>query len=202
MLELSIWLKPPRGAFQRAGRLLWGEICRNKAKRMVRVRSETPATPSPDTGGAEASEPPASIIVNNYYCVSDSSRLVAEREEFITRQRARRPGAGVSGGYSSPAGIDKVTRATKNWALLAQSVLFRNVQRWRCRELQKLWESCMKLKRRLETHPWEVARNSDWAKAEGFKGSQPKHRLPQKPSRAKGHKSADSSDEDPVKMIR
>ena len=169
---------------------------------MVRVRSETPATPSPDTGGAEASEPPASIIVNNYYCVSDDSRLVAERREFLTRQRAQRPGAGAPSGYPPSAGSDKQARASNNWASLAQAVFFRNVQRWRCRELQKLWESCMKLKRRLETHPWEAARNSDWAKEEGFKGSQPKHRLSQKPSRAQGRKSIDSSDEDPVKMVR
>ena len=42
---------------------------REKAERMVRVRSETPATLSPDTGGAETPDPPASIVVNNYYCV-------------------------------------------------------------------------------------------------------------------------------------
>ena len=202
VLEYRFGSSRPEALSDALGGFCGEEFAGTQTERMVRVRSETPATPSPDTGGAEASEPPAAIIVNNYYCVSDSSRLVAEREEFINRQRARRPGAGVTGGYSAPAGTDKVTRATKNWASLAQSVFFRNVQRWRCRELQKLWESCMKLKRRLETHPWEVARNSDWAKAEGFKGSQPKHRLSQKPSRAKGHKSADSSDEDPVKMIR
>ena len=154
-LEVSIWPKPPRGAFQRAGRLLWGEICGNKAERLVRVRSETPATPSPDTGGADASEPPASIIVNNYYCVGDDSRLVAERREFLARQRAQRPGAGAQGGYPTPAGSERHTEALSNWAALSQAVFFRNVQRWRCRELQKLWESCMKLKRRLETHPWE-----------------------------------------------
>ena len=60
----------------------------------------------------------------------------------------------------------------------------------------------MELKRRLETHHWEVARNSAWAKEEGFRGSQPKNRLSQRPSRAKGGKSAESSDEDPVKMVR
>ena len=159
-----------------------GEKLLEGTGRMVRVRSETPATPSPDTGGAEASEPPASIIVNNYYCVSDDSRLVAERREFLTRQRAQRPGAGAPSGYSPSAGSDRQTRASSNWASLTQAVFFRNVQRWRCRELQKLWGSCMKLKRRLETHPWEAARNSAWAKEEGFKGSQPKNRLSQKPS--------------------
>ena len=85
-----------------------------------------------------------------------------------------------------------------NWKELSQAVFFRSVQRVRCRELQKLWEARMKLKRRLETHPWEAARNSAWAKEEGFKGSQPKNRPSQKPSRAKGGKTAESSDEDRV----
>ena len=168
----------------------------------MRVRSDTPATPSPDTGGAETADPPASIIVNNYYCVGDDSSLVAERREFLARQRAQRPGAGAPSGYPPPAGSERHTKALSNWASLSQAVFFRNVQRCGCRELQKPRESCMKLKRRLETHSWEAARNSAWAKEEGFKGSQPKSRLSQKPSRAKGGRSADSSDEDRVKMVR
>ena len=145
---------------------------------------------------------PAPIIVNNYYCVGDESRLVAERREFLVRQRAQRPGAGAQGGHPSPAGSERHTRALGNWASLSQAVFFRTVQRWRCRELQKLWESCMKLKRRLETHPWEAARNSAWLKEEEFKGSQPKSRHSQKPSRAKGGRDAEPSDEDRVKMVR
>ena len=167
---------------------------------MVRVRSETPATPSPDTGGAETSDPPASIVVNNYYCVGDDSSLVAERREFLARQRAQRPGAGAPSGYPPPVGSERQTRAVSNWRALTQAIFFRGVQRVRCRELQKLWVSCMKLKRRLETHPWEAARNSAWAKEEGLKGSQPKNRLSQKPSRAKGGKNAEPSDEDRVKI--
>ena len=129
---------------------------------MVRVRSDPPATPSPDTGGAEASDSAAPIIVNNFYTViGDEARLVAERREFLARQRAQRQGAGAQGGHQSPAGSERHTKALGNWASLSQAVFFRNVQRWRCRELQKLWGSRIKLKRALETHPWEAARNSD-----------------------------------------
>ena len=166
---------------------------------MVRLRPSTPATPSPDTGGAEAADPPVPIVVNNYYCVGDDSTLVAERREFLARQRAQRPGAGAPSGYPPPVGSERQTKAVGNWGALTQAVFFSSVQQVRCRELQKLWESCMKLKRRLETHPWEAARNSAWAKEEGFKGSQPNSRLSQKPSRAKGGKSAEPSDEDRVK---
>ena len=165
---------------------------------MVRLRSSTPATPSPDTGGAETADQPVSIVVNNYYSVGDDSTLVAERREYLARQRAQRPRAGASSGYPLPTGRDRHTKAVSNWKELSQAIFFRSVQRVRCRELQKLWEACMKLKRRLETHPWEAARNSAWAKEEGFKGSQPKSRLSQKPSRAKGGKTAESSDEDRV----
>ena len=143
MLELSIWPKPPRGAFQRAGRLLWGGIYRERAERMVRVRSDTPATPSPDTGGAETADPPASIIVNNYYCVGDDSSLVPGRREFLARQRAQRPGAGAPSGYPPLTGSERQIKASSNWASLTQAIFFRNVQRWRCRELQKRWGWCM-----------------------------------------------------------
>ena len=165
---------------------------------MVRLRSSTPATPSPDTGGAETVDQPVSIVVNNYYSVGDDSTLVAEKREYLARHRAQRPGAGASSGYPLLAGRERHTRAVGNWRELSQAIFFRSVQRVRCRELQKLWESCMKLKRRLETHPWEAARSSAWAKEEGFKGSQPKSRLSQKPSRAKGGKNTESSDEDRV----
>ena len=163
---------------------------------MVRFRSSTPATPSPDTGGAEATDQPVSIVVNNYYNVGDDSNLVAERSEYLARQRAQRPSAGAPSGYPPPANRDRHTKAVGNWKELSQAVFFRSVQRVRCRELQKLWEACMKLRHRLETHPWEATRSSSWAREEGFKGKQPKNRLSQKPSRAKGGKTAESTDEE------
>ena len=60
----------------------------------------------------------------------------------------------------------------------------------------------MKLKARLQNHAWEQGRSEPWAIAEGFKGSQSKKRLSAKPARAKGGLGAESSDEDPVKLIR
>ena len=60
----------------------------------------------------------------------------------------------------------------------------------------------MKLRHHLQNHEWEKTRNSEWAIAEGFKGSQSKKRLSAKPARAKGGLGAESSDEDPVKLIR
>ena len=59
----------------------------------------------------------------------------------------------------------------------------------------------MKLRNRLANHAWEKTRSSDWAVAEGFKGSQPKKRLSVKPARAKGGLGSESSDEDPVRLI-
>lgn len=165
---------------------------------MVRPRSGTPATPSPDTGGAGATDQPVSIVVNNYYSVRDDSTLVAERREYLARQRAQRPSAGASSGHPLPADRDRHTKAVSNWKELSQAIFFRSVQRVRCREVQKLWEACMKLRHRLETHPWEATRSSAWAKEEGFKGRQSKSRLSQKPSRAKGGKTAESTDEEQV----
>ena len=60
----------------------------------------------------------------------------------------------------------------------------------------------MKLKNHLQNHAWEKTRSTPWAIAEGFKGSQPKKRLTAKPARAKGGLGTESSDEDPVKLIR
>ena len=60
----------------------------------------------------------------------------------------------------------------------------------------------MELRNHLQNHEWEKTRNTPWAVAEGFKGSQPKKRLSAKPARSKGGLGAESSDEDPVKPIR
>ena len=152
------------------------------------VQSGPPVNPSPDTGGVAAPEPmPADgyphgssppITINSYYVVGDEAGLLAERRAFLARQRAQRQVAGPQGVSQSSVGVprnseiherptrgrSKQQRALDSWAALAQVGFFRLVQRWRCRELQKLWGSCTKVKRRLETNPWEVARNSDWAK--------------------------------------
>ena len=183
--------------------------------------------PTPDIGVASAPEqvpsvayPPGvqvPVIVNNFISVvSDEADLAQQRRDFLARQREERqgvpapkhaqPGSAPAASQSqqsvSSGPEGEQTRAVKNWALLSQAGFFRIVQRWRCRELQKRWEACMKLKNHLQNHQWEKTRSLPWAVAEGFKGSQPKKRLSAKPARAEGGLGAESSDEDPVQLIR
>ena len=157
------------------------------------------------------------VIVNNFISVvSDEADLAQQRRDFLARQRDERQGVPAprrAQRGSAPATSQnqqsvsstaegEQTRAVKNWALLTQAGFLRIVERWRCRELQKRWEACMKLKNHLQNHAWEKTRSTPWAIAEGFKGSQPKKRLSAKPARAKGGLGTESSDEDPVKLIR
>ena len=202
---------------------------RGKVELMVRFSARTPAAqsapsppPTPDIGVASVPEQvpsaayPASVqvpvVVNNFISVvTDEADLAQQRREFLARQReqgqgvpapkrAQRGSASQQSTNSGPEG--EQTRAVKNWAQLSQAGFFRIVQRWRNRELQKLWEACMKLRNHLQNHEWEKGRSEPWAVAEGFKGSQPKKRLSAKPTRSKGGLGAESSDEDPVKLIR
>ena len=194
---------------------------------MVRAFARTPAAqsapippPTPDIGVASAPEqvPIAAyptgvqvpVVVNNFISVvTDEADLAQQRREFLARQREQRQGvpapkrtqrgsASQSQQSASPGSEEEQTRAVKNWAQLSQAGFFRIVQRWRCRELQKRWE----LRHHLQNHEWEKTRSEQWAIAEGFKGSQPKKRLSAKPARSKGGPGAESSDEDPVKLIR
>ena len=184
--------------------------------------------PTPDIGVASAPEQvPSSaypqgvqvpVVVNNFISlVTDEADLAQQRREFLARQREERQGAPapprraqrVSVPATSPSqpsvsttSTEDQTRAVKNWAHVAQVGFFRIVERWRCRESQKRWEACMKLKNHLQNHQWEKTRSLPWAVAEGFKGSQPKKRLSAKPARAEGGLGVESSDEDPVKLIR
>ena len=183
--------------------------------------------PTPDIGVASAPEQvPSSaypqgaqvpVVVNNFISlVTDEADLAQQRREFLARQREERqvpqapPRRAQRGRVSATApsqpsvsttSAEDQTRATKNWAQLAQVGFFRIVERRRCRELQKRWEACMKLRNHLQNHALEKTRSSAWAVAEGFKGSQPKKRLSVKPARAKGGLGTESSDEDPVKLI-
>ena len=198
---------------------------------MVRFSARTPAAqsapsppPTPDIGVASVPEQvpsaayPASVqvpvVVNNFISfVTDEADLAQQRREFLARQREQgqgvpapkrtQRGPAPQGQPSSGSGTEgEQSRAVRNWAQLSQAGFFRIVQRWRNRELQKRWEACMKLKARLQNHEWEKGRSEPWAIAEGFKGSQSKKRLSAKPARAKGGLGAESSDEDPVKLIR
>ena len=183
--------------------------------------------PTPDIGVASAPEQvPSSaypqgvqvpVVVNNFISlVSDEADLAQQRREFLARQReerqvpqapprrAQRVPASTAATSQTPVSTttaEDQTRGVKNWAQLAQEVFFRAIKRRRCRELQKRWEACMKLRNRLANHAWEKTRSSDWAVAEGFKGSQPKKRPSVKPARAKGGLGSESSDEDPVRLI-
>ena len=189
-------------------------------------RSAPVPPPTPDIGVASVPEQvPSSaypqgvqvpVVANNFISlVSDEADLAQTRREFLARQREerqapqappRRAQRAASTAVTGPAPISSTTagdqtRGVKNWAQLAQEVFFRAIKRRRCRELQKRWEACMKLRNRLANHAWEKTRSSDWAVAEGFKGSQPKKRLSVKPARAKGGLGPESSDEDPVRLI-
>ena len=184
--------------------------------------------PTPDIGVASApKQVPSSaypqgvqvpVVVNNFISlVTDEADLAQQSHEFLARQREERqvpqapprraqrvsvPATTPSQPSVSTTGAEDQTRAVKNWAQLAQVGFFRIVERWRCRGLQKRWEACMKLKNHLQNYQWEKTRSLPWAVAEGFKGSQPKKRLSAKPARAKGGLGTESSDEDPVKLIR